>query len=47
MHQMLGYDVSYELVIIMCDNTSAISISKNIAHCLKAKDIDIKHHFII
>ena len=29
---------------IMCDNTSAINLSKNIIHHSHTKHIDIKHH---
>ena len=31
---------------VYCDNTSAISLSKNPIHHAKAKNIEIKHHFI-
>lgn len=45
MYQLLDYDLLYELVPIMCENTSAISLSKYIIHHSKAKNIDIKHCF--
>jgi len=31
----------------MCDNSSAICLSKNYVHHSRAKHIDIKHHFIL
>ena len=30
----------------MCDNTSAINVSKNLIQHSRTKHIDIKHHFI-
>lgn len=46
MHQLLDYDLLYELVSIICDNTSIISIYMYTVHHSKAKHINIKHHFI-
>ena len=46
MHQLLDYNLSYELIPIFCDNTSAISLFKYIVHHSRAKHIDIKHNFI-
>ena len=45
-NQLPYYDLSFEGVPIFCDNTSAISLSKYIAHHSRDKHIDIKHHFI-
>jgi hypothetical protein len=41
-------DISYDFksVPIMCDNTSAISISRNPVQHSKTKHIDVRHHFI-
>jgi hypothetical protein len=33
-------------MIINCDNTSAINISKNLVQHSHTKHIDIRHHFI-
>ena len=33
-------------VKILCDNTSAINISKNLVHHSRTKHIDIRHHFL-
>ena len=35
-----------ELVVIFCDNTSAINISKNLVMHFKTKHISIKYHFV-
>ena len=35
-----------ELVVMFCDNISAINISKNSVTHLKTKDIAIKYHFV-
>ena len=35
-----------ELVVMFCDNTSAINISKNPSMHSKTKNIDIKYHFV-
>ena len=41
-------DIGYEFksVPILCDNTSAISISRNPVQHSKTKHIDVRHHFI-
>ena len=35
-----------DLVVIFCDNTSAINISKNLVMHTKTKHIAIKYHFL-
>ena len=40
------FGLSFEHVPIKSDNTSAISISKNLVHHSKTKHIDIRHHFV-
>jgi len=35
-----------EIILIFCDNTSAISISKNLVMHSKKKHIPIKSHFL-
>lgn len=35
-----------DLICIMCDNTSSISISKNLVMHSKLKHIPIKYHFL-
>jgi hypothetical protein len=40
----LGFD--YKSIPVKCDNTSAISISKNPVQHSRTKHIDVRHHFI-
>ena len=42
----MDFEIAFSKVSIMCDNTSAINISKNLIHHSRTKHIDIKHHFI-
>ncbi|GJY11062.1 hypothetical protein Tco_0379247 [Tanacetum coccineum] len=44
--QLIDYDIIYEKVPIFCDNTSAISISKNPVLHSRTKHIDIRYYFI-
>nr|GEW16950.1 hypothetical protein [Tanacetum cinerariifolium] len=44
--QLADYDVLYDLVLIFCDNTSAIAIFNNLVLHSRTKHIDIKYHFI-
>ncbi|XP_070056737.1 uncharacterized protein [Nicotiana tomentosiformis] len=46
MHQLLDNDLRINCVPIMCDNTSAICLSKKCVHHSRAKHIEIKHNFI-
>ncbi|CAM8934562.1 unnamed protein product [Rhodiola kirilowii] len=47
MKQMLKeYGVEQYVMILYCDNMSAINISKNPVQHSKTKHIDIRHHFI-
>ncbi|CAM8880461.1 unnamed protein product [Rhodiola kirilowii] len=47
MKQMLEeYGVKQEVMMLYCDNMSAISISKNSVQHSRTKHIDIRHHFI-
>ena len=40
------FGLSFEHVPIKSDNTSAISISKNLVHHSKTKHIEFRHHFV-
>ncbi|XP_078159560.1 secreted RxLR effector protein 161-like [Carex rostrata] len=40
------YEIHFRNVPIMCDNTSAIMISKNMVLHYRTKHIEIRHHFI-
>ena len=45
--QQLGdYGKSYSLIPVLCDNTSAINISKNPVQHSRTKHIEIRHHFL-
>ncbi|GKE14467.1 retrovirus-related pol polyprotein from transposon TNT 1-94, partial [Tanacetum coccineum] len=44
--QLADYDVLYDKVPILCDNTSAIAISNNLVLNFRTKHIDIRYHFI-
>jgi uncharacterized membrane protein YciS (DUF1049 family) len=44
--QLHDYGVNIECVPILCDNTSAIHISRNPIQHSRTKHIDIRHHFL-
>ncbi|KAG7540627.1 hypothetical protein ISN45_Aa07g008040 [Arabidopsis thaliana x Arabidopsis arenosa] len=47
MKQMLAdYGMTSEILLIHCDNTGAIDITKNPVHHIRTKHIGIRHHFI-
>ena len=47
MKQILkDYGVNLDQIPILCDNTSAINLSKNPIQHLRTKDIEIRHHFL-
>lgn len=47
MKQMLSdYGIEQDMVVLYCDDASAISISKNPVQHSRTKHIDIRHHFI-
>jgi len=45
-NQLEDYSLRYTSVLIFCDNTSAINLSKNPIQHSRSKHIEIKHHFI-
>ncbi|CAM8879729.1 unnamed protein product [Rhodiola kirilowii] len=45
-NQLSDFNLHFDQVPIFCDNTSAISIAKNLVLHGKTKHIEIKHHFI-
>ena len=45
-HQLQDYHVNFGCVPIMCDNTSAISLTKNPIQHYRTKHIEIRHHFL-
>ncbi|XP_074271823.1 secreted RxLR effector protein 161-like [Silene latifolia] len=44
--QLSDFGMFYDSVPIMCDNTSAINISKNPIQHSRTKHIEIRHHFL-
>lgn len=44
--QLHDFNVDFENVPILCDNTSAINLSKNPIQHSKLKHIEIRHHFL-
>ena len=44
--QLSDFGMDFSSVKILCDNTSAINISKNPVHHSRTKHIDIRHHFL-
>ena len=45
-HQLEDYQITENCIPIYCDNTAAIFLSKNPILHSRAKNIEIKHHFI-
>ena len=45
-HQLEDYQITENCIPIYCDNTTAICLSKNPILHSRAKQIEIKHHFI-
>ena len=45
-HQLTDYGIDVETIPFMCDNTSAINLSKNPVHHFRTKHIEIRHHFL-
>jgi hypothetical protein len=46
MHTMREFGVSFERVLIMCDNTSAISIAKNPVFHKRMRHLERRRHFL-
>ena len=47
MKQTLGdFGLIFSHVLIKCDNTNAISISKNLVQQSRTKHIEVRHHFL-
>ncbi|XP_057418517.1 secreted RxLR effector protein 161-like [Lotus japonicus] len=45
-HQLEDYNIHEINIPLLCDNTSAINIAKNLVQHSRTKHIEIKHHFI-
>jgi hypothetical protein len=46
MHTLVDFGFAFHHVPILCDNTSAINLTKNPIQHSRTKHIEIKHHFI-
>ena len=44
--QLRDYGMKFDCISIYCDNTSAISISKDPVHHSRVKHIHVRHHFL-
>jgi hypothetical protein len=42
---MRNFGVIFERVPLMCDNTSAVSIAKNLVFHKRMKHLEVRHHF--
>ena len=40
------YEISQDTMVVYCDNSSSIDISKNLVQHSKTKNIEIRYHFI-
>jgi hypothetical protein len=43
---MRDFGVSFERVPLMCDNTSAISVAKNLVSHKRMRHLERRHHFL-
>jgi hypothetical protein len=43
---MRHFGVSFERVSLMCDNTSAISVAKNLVLHKRMRHLEMRHHFL-
>lgn len=43
---LVDYMIKFDVISILCDNTSAIDSSKNLVSHSRTKHIDIRHHFL-
>ena len=44
--QLIDYGIHLDYILIKCDNTSAINLSKNPIKHSRTKHIDIRYHFL-
>ena len=43
---MIDYGIKLDHILIKCDNTSAINLSKNPVQHSRTKHVDIRHYFL-
>ena len=44
--QLLDFDIKLSRILIMCNKTSAINLTKNLVLHSRTKHIEIRHHFL-
>ncbi|XP_070010664.1 secreted RxLR effector protein 161-like [Nicotiana sylvestris] len=44
--QLVDFGIEVGCIPIFCDNTGAISMTKNLVHHKRTKHIDVRHHFL-
>ena len=44
--KLLDFDIKLQHILIMCDNTSVIDLTKNLVLHSRTKHIEIRHHFL-
>ncbi|XP_070013362.1 secreted RxLR effector protein 161-like [Nicotiana sylvestris] len=44
--QLMDFGIEVGCIPIFCDNTRAISMTKNLVHHKRTKHIDVRHHFL-
>ena len=44
--QLRDYGLKFNIIPMLCDNTNAINLTKNLIQHSRTKYIEIKHHFI-
>jgi len=45
-HQLEDFGIKLQNILIKCDNTSVIALTKNPVFHARTKHIEVKHHFI-
>jgi hypothetical protein len=45
-HTMRNFGVFFEIVPLLCDNSSAISVAKNLVFHKRMKHLEVRHHFL-
>jgi hypothetical protein len=45
-HTLRDFGVIFERVLLMCDNTSAISVAKNLVFHKRMKHLEVRHNFL-
>ena len=43
---MEDFGIHIKVIPLICDNTSVVSMEKNLVHHKRTKHIDVRHHFL-